>query len=143
VTALGGSDAHGPDEIGSVWTGVLGAVRSASSIIKALNAGRCFASEASLMSFTANGAPMGATVTAAKGSKVELGYRVADSAGIASVRVISQGKVVKEIRAGGETVVDGRLTRKAGAQATSYRLESTAADDRRAFSTPIYLAPTS
>lgn len=141
VTALGGSDAHSPDEIGSVWTGVFAATRTAPSIIKALNKGRCFASEASLLDFSCSGRPMGATVRKRRGAKLELRFRVVDAGGIASVRIISQGRVVKEVHAKGKTVVESTWTRKVGARPVYYRLESTASDDRRAFSTPIYVEP--
>lgn len=141
VTALGGSDAHLPEELGNVWTGVFAARRTAASIIKALNAGHCFASEASLMAFSCNGRPMGSTVSQRKGAKLDLTFRVADSAGIASVRVISRGKTVKEIHSRGRTLVEGTYTRRASAGPAYYRLESTACDDRRAFSTPIYVVP--
>ena len=142
VSALGGSDAHGPYEIASVWTGVFAARRTASSIIIALNKGLCFASEASMLEFSCSGQPMGAMIRKRKGANLELRFRVVDAAGIASVRVISQGKVVNKVHAKGQTVVHGSFTRKVGPHPTYYRLESTASDDRRAFSTPIYVVAT-
>lgn len=142
VSALGGSDAHGPYETGSVWTGIFAARCTAPSIIKALKKGLCFASEASLLELSCNGQPMGATVLKRKGSKMELRFRVADAAGLASVRIVSQAKVVKEIHVQGRTLVQGALTRNVGAHPVYYRLESIAVDDRRAFSTPIYVRPT-
>ena len=142
VTALGASDAHVPDEIGSVWTGVYAARRTATSIIKALNQGHCFASEASLMDFACDSRFMGTTVRKKNGAKLALKWRVVDSAGIASVRIISQGRVLREIHTRGRTVVEDRWTRKVGNKPVYYRLESTASDDRRAFSTPVYVEPT-
>jgi len=142
VTALGGSDAHSPDDIGSVWTGVLQARCTADAIIRTLKQGRCFASEASLMAFSVDGKPMGSTITSTAGSTITLRYRVADAGGIASVRIVSGGRVVNEVRAHGETVVELEAARKVSRKPTYYRLESTATDGRRAFSTPIYVAPT-
>jgi len=141
VTALAGSDAHSPDDIGSTWTGVFSKRCAASAIIKSLNAGNCFATEASLLDFSADGKPMGSALRKRKGGSVRLSFRVADAKGIASVRLVSGGKVVREFQAGGDAVCDGGLTRKVGARPQYYRLESTAADDRRAFSTPIYIEP--
>lgn len=141
VTALGGSDAHGPEDIGSVWTGVFASGRTARAIIKALNRGQCFATEASLMDFCCGGYPMGSTVRKKKGSMLKLNFRVADSAGVASVRIVSQGKAVKTIQGKNQGLVHGSWCRKMPAKATYYRLESTASDDRRAFSTPIYVEP--
>ncbi len=142
VTALGGSDAHIPDDIGSAWTGIFAKRLSAPSIIKALNRGSCFASEASLLDFSCNGLPMGSTIRQRKGSKIELNFHVVDSAGIASIRIISHGRVIKTIQAKGQAIIIGSLTKKVGAKPAYYRLESTASDDRRAFSTPIYVEPT-
>lgn len=142
ISALGGSDAHVPEDIGNVWTGVFAARRTAPSIIKALNAGHCFASEASLMTFSCSSQPMGSTVRKKKGAKLDLHFRIADSAGIASIRIVSQGRIVKDVHTKGRTVVESTLTQKAGANPIYYRLESIATDDRRAFSTPIYVEPT-
>ncbi|MCD6365163.1 MAG: CehA/McbA family metallohydrolase [Planctomycetes bacterium] len=141
VTALGASDAHCPDDIGSAWTGIFAAKRTAPSLIKALNAGRCFASESALIDFTCNGRPIGSTLTKRKGAKLDLRFRVADAGGLASVSIVSQGKVIKKIAAAGKTLVDASLTRKAPAGAAYYRVESVSSDDRRAFSTPIYVRP--
>ena len=142
VTALGGTDAHVPDSIGTVWSGVFAPQRRASSIIKTLKQGRCFASEASLIDFWCNGQPMGQTVRRRKGAAMKLSFRVADSAGIASIRIISRGKIVKEIDVKAKSVLQGKLSIRLGSEETYYRLESTASDDRRAFSTPIYVKPT-
>ena len=141
VTALGGSDAHGPDEIGTVWTGVYAAKCEAESLLKALNNENCFASEASLMEFSCDKKPMGTIIMKKKGSTIHLSFRVADVAGIASVRIVSGGKIIKEIQAKSKTFLTGQITRKTGAKSTYYRLESTACDNRRAFSTPIYIKP--
>ena len=138
VTPLGVSDAHYLVEIGNSWTGVLGATKSPASIIKGLQEGRCFASEAPLLELTANGKPMGSTLKPKKGGAVKLRFRAADSFGLQSVRLISGGKVIKEIFAKGAPLVEGALTGKAG-RATYYRLECTANDDLRAFSAPIYV----
>lgn len=139
ITALGASDAHGPVEIGTTWTGVFAPMRTAESIIKTLNEGRCFASESGLMDFSCDGRPMGATLRKAKGMGLDFRFRVADAGGIASVRLVSQGKVIKELSGGGQTVLEGSVKLRAGARRTYYRLESTASDDLRAFSTPIYV----
>ena len=63
----------------------------------------------------------------------------ADSFGLASVRIVSGGKVIKEIDARGAPLVEATLVRKATGRPAYYRLECTANDDRRAFSAPIYV----
>ena len=141
IRALGASDAHVPESIGTAWTGVFAGRCTAHSIIKALRAGLCFASEASVMDFRCNDRPMGSRIPVRRGRVLRLRLRVADAAGVASVRLVSQGKVVREIRAHGEPLVEADVTRKAGTRPAYFRIESTATDDRRAFSTPIYTEP--
>jgi len=141
VTALGASDAHGPNDIGTVWTGLFAPRCTAPSIIRALDSGLCFASEASVMDFSCNGHPMGSTVSVKVGCSLRFRFRVVDADGIGSVRVVSRGKVMKEMHTRGRSVVEGTWKTRAGNRCLYYRLESTASDDRRAFSTPIYIAP--
>ncbi|MHC4563491.1 MAG: CehA/McbA family metallohydrolase [Planctomycetota bacterium] len=139
VTPVGVSDAHFLVEIGNSWTGVIGATKSPTSIIKGLQEGRAFASEAPLLELKANGKLMGSTLKPKKGSAIKLRFRAADSFGLNTVRIISDGKVMKEIHAKGDSFVEASLTRKATGHPTYYRLECTANDDRRAFSAPIYV----
>ena len=139
MTPIGASDAHFMVEIGNAWTGVYAPRRTAASIIRGLCEGRCFASEAPLLDFSCNRKPMGSQISARKGTRLTFRFRVADVAGIAWARLISQGSVVKEYRARGDRIVDGSLVRKAGARPTYYRVEAAAVDDRRVFSSPIYV----
>ena len=141
VTPLAGSDAHGLVEFGGCWTGVHGARATAPSIIKALSAGRCFASESPILDFACNGSPMGSVVRAVKGTPLTFTIRAADSYGLQQVRIISGGKVVKQFRPCGDTVLAAEWTRAAGASPSYYRLEVIADDSRRAFSAPIYITP--
>jgi len=141
ITPLAGSDAHGLVEFGGCWTGIHGARATAPSIIKALNAGRCFASESPIVDFTCNGSPMGSTVRAPKGTPLEFTFRVADSYGLHAARIISHGKTIKEFALDGADVFDGTWTRSAPARRNHYRLEVIADDSRRAFTAPIYITP--
>jgi len=139
VTPVGTSDAHLLVEIGNSFTGVIGATKRPASIIKGLQEGRCFATEAPLVELTCNGKLMGSKLRPRRGSALKLRFRAADSFGLASVRVICDGKVVKEVNANGAPLVTGTVTRKPGSKRTYFRLEATAADDLRAFSAPIYV----
>jgi hypothetical protein len=141
VTAVAGSDAHAPDDIGTAWTGIFAKACTPSRLIEALNKGTCFASEASLMDFTCNGKPMGSTVNCRPGAALRFRFRAADAAGVASVTLVSQGKAQKEFRPRRETVLDGVWTRPATRTPAYYRLEVIAADGLRAFSSPIYTQP--
>ena len=139
VTSVAGSDAHLPECLGSVWTGVFSEALEPAPIIAALDAGRCFASEAALLDFSCDGGPMGSTVAA--GGKLRLSFRAADSAGLASVRIVSDGKTLKEWAARNKPLLEGELVVPAKRRGGYFRLESVSADDRRAFSTPIYVRP--
>jgi len=141
VSAVGGSDAHAPDDIGTTWTGVFASKCTAAAIIEGLNKGLCFASEAALLKFSCNGRPMGSTIKAGKRDALEFKFRVADSAGVNSIRIISQGKITRQFFHKGEPLIEGVLSRKMGAKPAYYRLEVSSSDDRRAFSTPVYVEP--
>lgn len=138
VTPLGGSDAHAPEGIGCVWTAVLGADPEPDSLIKALNAGRCQATEASLLDFRLDGQPMGSAVKVKKGQEISLSYRAVDAAGIQCVRIVSAGKVRKTLYPRDKQVVEGEWKMRPRTD-TYCRLESRAVDNRRAYSAPIYL----
>lgn len=141
VSAVGGSDAHTPDSIGTVWTGVFARQRTDRSIIKALNAGYCFASEAGLLAISCNDQPMGSVIKTKKGKRLKFAFKAADSAGIASWRIISGGRVIASKNCLGESLVEGAISRKAAARPTYYRLEITSVDDLRSFSSPVYIEP--
>lgn len=138
VTALGGSDAHIPEDIGSVWTGVSPDTLDATTIISSLRQGNCFASEAALLDFSCSGKPMGSEIKIKKGTKIKLTVRIADSAGIASFSIISNGKILKHVDAGHKSLIRDSIT-VLPAQNTYYRLETVSSDKRRAFSTPVYI----
>lgn len=138
VAALGASDAHVPESIGTAWTGVFAARPTAPSIISSLRNGLCFATESALIDFSGDGRPMGSTVQRRRGSSVTLRFRVADAAGLAWVRVVSQGKVVRDYALRGTKIFEESLACRA-LKAGYYRIESAAIDNRRAFSTPIYI----
>ncbi len=70
-----------------------------------------------------------------------LRVRVATAAGVAWVRVISNGKVIKEVWPKHEQAVDIAVDRKAASKASYFRIETADANGRRAFSTPIYVRP--
>ena len=141
VTALGGSDAHSPAQIGIAWTGAFAPRRTAASIVEALGAGNCFASEAPIMMLSCDEQPMCATVRRKRGSNVELCFRIADAIGIASVRIVSDGRAIRSFCADGQQIVEGRLSQKAGGKPRYCRFECTAMDGRRAFSSPVYVEP--
>ncbi len=141
VHALGGSDAHSPVQVGACWTGVYAKSLSAKALAGAMAAGSCFASECPLLDLSCDGKPMGSVLRKRKGSQLRLCFRVADSVGLASVRVVSGGKVIQEFRPEGEALLEAGLSRKVGARKAYYRLECTAVDDRRAFSTPVFIEP--
>lgn len=141
IISLGGSDAHLPDDIGSVWTAVMTSECNEDAIIKTLQAGHCYSSEASLLDFQCDGQPMNSVLKRPSGADLKLTYRVADSAGLQRIRIISMGQAIDEIFPKGGQLITGELTTTCGITPAYYRLEVQSTDNRRAFSTPIYFEP--
>jgi len=141
VTLLGVSDGHFVFEIGTAFTGIYAGRRSSKALIEALRAGNCFASEGPLLDVSLNGKPMGSTLKPKAGAKLKLRARIAAAAGVAFVKVISGGKVIKEVWPKHESVVDLAIERRAARKDTYVRIETADANGRHAFSTPIYVRP--
>jgi hypothetical protein len=84
---------------------------------------------------------MGDEVRRKPGSRVRIRFAAADSSGLTSIRIVSRGRVVREIPARGARVVSGELQRVVGKTPAYFRVECTASDQRRAFSSPIFVSP--
>ncbi len=140
VAALGASDAHIAESAGIAWTGVFAARCSAPAIIRALNAGYCFAGESTLLEFFCNARPMGATVRRRAGAALRLRLRAADSRGIKSAQLICNGRTIREFSGGGRSLLEADCRWRPPRQARYIRLETEAADGLRAFASPVYLS---
>jgi hypothetical protein len=141
VTGVGCTDAHSAAWLGNTWTGVLGAECTMESIIQSLQEGHCFASQGPAAVLRSGSALMGDVVPVRRGAKVTVSYECADSAGLAWVRVIAGGKVVRQVLDYGKQVIRGRETVAVRGSSGYVRVECAAIDDRRALSNPIYLRP--
>lgn len=139
VTPLGASDAHLPEGIGCCWTALPGRARGVAAVLKGLAAGCCMASEAGLIAISIAGLPMGSTVVPGRRRRLALRFRVADAAGLQSVRLVAGGKVRKQLHPRGATLVEGEWSFAPG-HLRYVRVEASAVDDRRVFSAPIYLS---
>ncbi len=140
VMPMGGSDAHVPEWIGSAWTAVPGSRVTVEAILRALRAGQGFASEAPLLDLRLSGHPPGATVPLPRGRVLRLSYRVADSAGLQCVRLVSAGRALKTLYPRDKTLACGEWSVRSKGRAY-FRLEVRAVDNRRAFSAPVYVEP--
>ena len=139
VTPLGGSDAHVPEGIGCCWTALPGVATTAEAVIEGLNAGCCLASEAPLLAIHLDGQPMGAIVQPARRQRgMTLKYRVADAAGLQCVRIIADGRIRQTLYPRDTTCIEGEWPCPSSVK-RYVRFEARAADNRRAFSAPIYL----
>lgn len=141
VTAVAASDSHCPQGVGSCWTGVLAPRCTKRTVIQALSEGHCFGSEAPLLSITRGAAVMGDTVRGKKGGRLVLALAAADAYGLQEVKLVSQGKTVWSARPEGAQTLSHRFSATFPAKPTYFRLECAAVDDRRAFSSPIYVEP--
>jgi len=140
VTVLGVSDAHICHSVGTAWTGVYTSACTPQSVTRALSHGHCFASEAPLLWLACGRARMGDVVRKKRGTRIAIRFAAADSRGLHSVRMVSDGKVVREIMGKGVRGISGVLERAVRAGPSYFRLECTAADQRRAFSSPIFVS---
>jgi hypothetical protein len=141
VHAMGNTDAHLPHCIGSVWNGVWCAKLAKDAVIAALGKGRHFVSEAPLIHLEVSSggrrAGMGQSLRIT-GGKAKLQYRGADSLGLQVLRVVQDGRTIREIELGRKPLVDGTLVLTVGSRSRYVRIECNAKDWRRAFSNPVY-----
>lgn len=139
VTAIGSSDAHLPWGVGSAWTGVYAASVNRHSVVRAMRAGHTFASEAPLIWIGQKGNMIGTETAMKKKQAIRIPFVVCDAGGLDSVRVIRNGRIVKTIAAKDEATIRGEYRDTFGGGRKWYRVECTASDQRRAFSSPIYI----
>jgi hypothetical protein len=116
---------------------VFGCEPAGLSIIAALRAGHCVASEAPLITLSLAGRPPGSVVRAKPGESLRLTWRAADAAGLQVLRLITAGRVLETRYPRGQTLVTDSLTVNVTGNAY-YRLEAQAVDGRYAFLTPVY-----
>jgi len=137
VTGLGATDAHFAPGVGNVWTGVLGARRTMASVLKVLRAGCVFASSGPAINLTCGRTPMGGTARTRKRT-ARIRIQCADSYGLAWIRVVQDGRAVREIECRGKQRLSEDVDLKLGVKGGYVRAECAAADDLRAYSNPIY-----
>jgi len=139
VTGLGNTDAHLPQGIGDVWTGVFCEPLTKENVIDALWKGHCFASDAPLMNVTLNGAQMGDVVYLPAGGTAALHYECADSRGLSEVRIIKDGQCIENISPISNVKAEDTIEIRFDGGKSYYRIECFALDQRRAYSNPIYV----
>ena len=139
VRGMGNTDAHLHQAIGDVWNGVLIGRPTRNKVLDALWAGRFFASDAPFVDLRCGRAGMGDALRKRRGSRVEVHFECVDSLGLQLVRVVADGKVVKELWPRHEKVVKGSHTLRFRGGHSYVRVECQARDGRRAYANPIYL----
>jgi hypothetical protein len=141
VHAMGNTDAHLPHCIGSVWNGVFASKLTKNAVIAALKKGRHFVSEAPLiyMEVKSGGrrAQMGQMLRVT-GGRATLRFHAADSIGLQILRIVQEGKTIREIDLRRKPTVDGTISLKVGPRSRYVRVECNAKDWRRAYSNPVY-----
>ena len=141
VRGMGNTDAHLPQAIGDVWNGVFVQRLNKKNVLGAFWAGHFFASDAPLVELGCGPAIMGDVVRKRKGAAVEVSYECVDSLGLQRVRVIADGKVVRDLWPKHEQVVKGTYKMKFRGGKSYIRVECFARDNRKAFANPIYIHP--
>ena len=140
VTVVGGSDAHICYSIGTAWTGVYASACNPKAVVAALSQGHGFASEGPLLWLGCGRAIMGDVVRRRPGARIALRFVAADAGRLRSARLVSNGKVVREITAKNAPRLSGVFETVVGEESSYFRLECMAADQRRAFSSPIFIS---
>lgn len=137
IHAMGNTDAHAPHQIGIVWNGVFASRCDEASILKALRAGRSFATEGPVLDLKVGRVGMGSRVRD-RNEAGPLKVKVADAHGLVQVRLIADGKVRRRWHPDGETLVVHEQDLPANMK-RYVRVEAIALDGRRGFSNPVYL----
>lgn len=137
VVAVANTDAHSPLGIGHVWNAVPAPRRTPISVYKALREGSGFVSHAPLLSLRCEGFGTGRKLPVAV-ERPEVSVRAADSAGLASVSLVADGRLwrrwLPEGRA--EFSAKARIPRRVRRYV---RLECVAFDGLCGFSNPLFL----
>ncbi len=139
VTGLGNTDAHLPQAMGDVWTGMFCDRLEKDAVMDALRCGHCFVSDAPLLNISMNGAMMGDVVQARPGEEMKLELECVDSLGLSSVRVIKDGQQMVSMEPNGKTQMNEIIADTFAGGKSYYRVECLAVDRRRAYSNPIYV----
>jgi len=142
VRGMGNTDAHLHQAVGDVWNGVMLKRPTKSKVIDELWAGHFFASDAPFVNATSGKAGMGDALKKRRGSTVDVRFECVDSLGLQLVRVVADGKVVKEIWPRHDQVVKGSHKLRFRGGRSYVRVECQARDGRRAYANPIYIRET-
>jgi hypothetical protein len=137
IHAMGNTDTHSPHGIGMVWNGVLAPRCDQPSILRALSAGKSFASEAPLLHLAVGRTVMGGQVR----DRADAGpakFTVADSRGLLRVRLVADGKVRKTWHLDGDTTLTADWNVPKSIK-RCVRIEAISIDGRRGYSNPVYL----
>jgi hypothetical protein len=137
VHAMGNTDAHTPHALGIVWNSVFVEQCDQASVLAALSAGHSFVSEGPLVHISLGKALMGDRASA-EDRAGKLAITAVDSRGLATVKVIADGKPIAGWWCKSNSKFSKRLVvPQTGAKYV--RVEVRSDDGRRAYSNPIYL----
>jgi hypothetical protein len=138
VHAMGNTDAHEPHALCIVWNSVFAEKCDQQTILAELQKGHSFVSDAPLIHIALGEARMGDEASA-RDRESEFEITVADSRGLAWLRVIADGQEIFERSVRGETEWRQTVTVPTGVK-RYIRAEVHSRDARRAYSNPIYLS---
>jgi len=136
VVAVGNTDAHAVTELGMIWNGLVGPKPDVNRIGKRAAKGNHFVSDSPFIFASVNDAAMGETIRA---ERCEIEVRAYDSAGLAQLRLIHNGKVINTKNdSNSPTSLTIELTHKPTASGY-YRAEVLSHDFRKGFSNPLWV----
>jgi hypothetical protein len=139
VIAFGNTDAHCVLEFGMVWNGFVGRKPTRKNLKRLCSSGRHFVSDGPFVFLRVNDVEMGKSCKAPQG-KVKVAIEAYDSVGIAKVRVVKNGQVLKTLTNGEESgVLCACLDDSVGRGKSYYRVEVYATDFRKGFTNPVWV----
>ena len=139
VRGMGNTDAHLPQAIGDVWNGVFVDRLTKNNVLASLWAGHFFASDAPFVNLMCGRSQLGDVLTRKKGASVEVRYECVASLGLQRVRVVADGKVVRDLWPTHDQIVKGSYKMRFRGGNSYIRVECFARDTRKAFANPIYI----
>ena len=140
VVAFGNTDAHSVLEFGMVWNAFVG-TRPTRKNLKGLCAkGRHFVGDGPFVFLRVNDTEMGGKCKV-KGGKVKVSLEAYDSVGVAKVRVIKNGKLLKALVNRKESgVFCAEIEDSVDSSPAYYRVEAYAVDNRKGFTNPVWVS---
>lgn len=138
VIGLGNTDAHMAYQLGIIWNGILCQTLDSLDVKNAIEKGCLFISDGPICIIEIEDRMMGDTITSNK-EKMDVKVECYDIEGISNLRVIKNGKIIKDKHFNGDKSVEIKFKDTMTEDIGYFRAESHSIDKRRAYTNPIFI----